>query len=130
MSWKPVHVAVLSCLLAAALAAEPVQESERGLFVVSFQSQLDPLQINVLHSWIVHIENVDGDGVVGATITATGGMPLHDHGLPTRPRIVAELGDGDYLLDGMRFHMAGMWEISLTIVAGGQTDTAVIAITL
>jgi hypothetical protein len=57
-------------------------------------------------------------------------MPVHNHGLPTQPRVTTELGDGDYRLEGMRFHMQGPWEITLTITVGGSTDTVVIALTL
>lgn len=104
--------------------------SQRGLFVVSYQSELEPPQINKLHAWVIHIENAAGEPVASAVINATGGMPVHDHGLPTRPRITTELGDGDYKLDGLRFHMAGDWEITLTINADGKTDTVVVALQL
>ena len=104
--------------------------SKRGLFVVNFESELTPLQINTLHAWRIHIETVSGEPVTGANVTASGGMPLHDHGLPTRPRVTAELGDGDYRLEGMRFHMAGQWEITLLITAGDIKDTVVISLTL
>jgi hypothetical protein len=57
-------------------------------------------------------------------------MPAHDHGLPTYPRVTEELGEGKYRLDGMRFHMAGAWEITMTIAADGKTDTVVVAVTL
>jgi len=57
-------------------------------------------------------------------------MPLHDHGLPTRPRVTEELGNGDYRLQGMRFHMTGAWEITLLIRAGETEDTVVISLKL
>ena len=116
------------CMLAN--ADESGWTSKRGLFVVSYQSDLQPLQINQLHSWVVRVEDVSGEGVTGAEITVDGGMPEHDHGLATRPRVTAELGDGNYRLDGLRFHMAGDWELTLTIVANGKTDAAVVNVTL
>jgi hypothetical protein len=57
-------------------------------------------------------------------------MPQHDHGLPTRPRITKELGNGDYQLDGIRFHMRGDWELTFTVEAEGKTDTVVVKVTL
>ena len=104
--------------------------SQRDLFVVSYQSELVPLQINKLHAWVLHINDAHGNPVVGAHIEASGGMPVHDHGLPTYPRVTEELGEGNYRLDGMRFHMAGAWEITLTVVADGKTDTVVVTVTL
>jgi hypothetical protein len=59
-----------------------------------------------------------------------GGMPLHNHGMPTRPRITEELGEGDYRLEGMRFHMRGAWEVSIEIAADGKTDTVIIKLSL
>ncbi len=130
MKAKIVRVLALCFLLTGIAADEVSWTSQRGMFVVSYQSGLEPIQINKLHAWLIHIENAAGEPVVGATVEATGGMPVHNHGLPTRPRVTAELGGGDYQLDGMRFHMAGQWEITLSINADGNTDTVVIELTL
>jgi hypothetical protein len=35
-----------------------------------------------------------------------------------------------YLLEGMRFHMNGRWEVSIEIDANGKRDTAVITLDL
>jgi hypothetical protein len=104
--------------------------SENGAFAVSFDSSLQPIVINQIHTWVLHIETDDAAPVSGAEVSVIGGMPAHDHGLPTRPRVSKELGDGDYRLEGMRFHMQGDWEISITISAGGSTDTVKIALQL
>jgi hypothetical protein len=79
---------------------------------------------------MLHIESESGELVTGASIEVTGGMPAHDHGLPTRPRVIEELEDGNYRLDGMRFHMAGDWELTISIVADGKTDTVIVALHL
>ena len=49
-------------------------------------------------------------------------MPEHNHGFPTAPEITEELGGGDYLLDGVKFSMAGLWELKLAIADGDQVD--------
>lgn len=123
-------VLALGVFSGSALTEESGWTTQRDLFVVSYQSELEPMQINKLHAWIIHIENADGQAVEGAIVEAAGGMPLHNHGLPTRPRMTAEIGGGDYRLDGMRFHMAGVWEITLLIRAGETEDTVVISLTL
>jgi hypothetical protein len=120
----------LGLLLTSATADELRWTSQRGLFTVSYRSELRPIQINKLHAWVVHIETAAGRPLVGATIEVSGGMPMHNHGLPTRPRVTAELGGGDYRVDGMRFHMTGQWEITLRISADGKSDTVVIALNL
>lgn len=126
-----IFVALLICALCTDAAADEHEwVSQQGFFVVRYQADIDPLTINTLHTWRLHVENARGEAVLGASIGVTGGMPVHDHGLPTEPRVTTELGGGDYRLDGLRFHMAGPWEITLSITAGGSTDTVVIALTL
>ena len=83
--------------------------------IVTYSTPSGPPDINHIHSWLLHVETADGVPVEGAKIIVDGGMPEHDHGLPTRPRVIEELGDGNYKLDGMRFHMRGYWEISVTV---------------
>ncbi len=117
-------------LLMSAMADDSRWTSQRGLFVVSYQSDLLPLQINKLHAWVLHLEDANGAPVSGAHIEMSGGMPGHDHGLPTYPRVTKELGDGNYRLDGMRFHMTGVWELTIVIDANDKTDTVVVTVTL
>lgn len=120
----------LFLLLANVQADDGSWTSNRGLFIVTYESELEPLQINVLHRWTLHLEDAAGTPVLGAKIEADGGMPEHDHGLPTRPRVTEELGEGHYRLEGLRFHMRGDWEVTLTIEASGKTDTLVMKVTL
>lgn len=96
--------------------------TEQGAFQVSVSSNLVPPEINEIHSWTIHLETPDGQAVENAQITVDGGMPQHNHGFPTVPEVTEELGGGDYLLEGMRFNMAGWWELKLGISAGDQTD--------
>lgn len=99
------------------------QETENGLFRVSAVSQLNPVVINETHAWTLHVENADGSPVTDAEIAIDGGMPEHNHGFPTAPRVTENLGGGDYLLEGMRFNMGGDWVLTLEISSGGQSDT-------
>jgi len=122
-------------LFASALAAEnpPAEQiwvSRSGQFRMTYESEVDPIIINRIHSWVLHVETADGHPVSGAEITIQGGMPEHDHGLPTRPRITRSLDDGAYLIEGMRFHMNGHWELDFTISTGSDEDTVVIPLEL
>ena len=103
--------------------------SERGIYTVSFQSSLDPIKTNKMHTWVLQV-STSGDPVLGAEFVIVGGMPKHDHGLATVPRVAEELGEGKYRLDGMRFHMNGYWEIVIEIEADGKTDTVIVTLTL
>ena len=129
---RAVAAVVLLLWLQAQGFAEPQDawESKRGLYRVSIVSSIEPIEINRIHEWVVHIETVDGEPVERATLTVVGGMPEHDHGLPTSPRVTAELGNGDYRVQGMRFHMAGEWLIAIAIEDGVRTDSVAISLNL
>ena len=101
-----------------------------GYYRVSYTSMLNPLTINRIHNWVFHVEDADGGVVSNATVSLTGGMPEHNHGLPTDPRMTESLGNGDYVLEGMRFHMRGNWELTVTIDADGRRDTVIISLTI
>lgn len=87
--------------------------SSRGISLEIF-SQLRPIQINTIHSWEVVLTDADG-AVSGATLDIVGGMPEHNHGMPTLPQITEELAPGHYLLEGVRFHMPGLWRLTASI---------------
>ena len=103
--------------------------SDTGAYRVSYTSTLQPIVINHIHEWILQVEDARGEPVENAVINVQGGMPAHDHGLPTRPQ-VEYLEAGRYRLEGMRFHMMGVWEVILDIEAGGQKDTLLIPLRL
>ena len=120
-------VLLCCCLLLAQTGA--VHASEESL-IVTYTTPSGSPAINQIHSWVLHVESADGVPVEHAEITVTGGMPEHDHGMPTQPRVVDELGGGDYVLDGMRFHMSGYWEIELTITTEQASTVVVIPLQL
>ena len=96
--------------------------SAAGVYRVELVPPARPPAINELHSWIVRLAGADGVPVHGATFAVDGGMPRHGHGLPTRPRVTAEVGDGVYRLDGMKFSMTGWWEVKLAIQGTPGSD--------
>ena len=123
-------IALLVAATFATAAGEPGWISDSGLFRVSFRSELDPIDINRIHSWVLRVEDEQGAPVSSATIAVKGGMPSHDHGLPTAPQVTQELAAGEYVLEGMRFHMHGQWKIEITINANDKQDVVVITLDL
>jgi hypothetical protein len=93
-----------------------------GRFVVALRPPATPPAINQMHSWQLLVTTPTGAPVNQAQIAVDGGMPQHGHGLPTRPQVTREPGDGAYLLEGMKFSMTGWWEIKLAIQAPEGTD--------
>ena len=85
-------------------------------------SDISPLRINKMHSWRIKVLDSESEPVTNASISVEGGMPDHDHGLPTRPRITSEIRPGTYLLQGIRFHMPGKWECKFIITAGTRQE--------
>jgi len=104
-------------------------ESASGHFRVAINGGFDDAAIGAFLGRDITIVGEDGAPVLGAVITVGGGMPGHGHGLPTRPD-VAEIGEGRYRVEGLRFTMPGRWFLLLEIDAGGETDTATIDILL
>ncbi|MDO9084771.1 MAG: FixH family protein [Anaerolineaceae bacterium] len=97
--------------------------SDDGLFQVSWSSDPAEVPLNQIHTWTLHIETPDGQPVENATVLVEGGMPQHGHGLPTNPQVTEFLGNGDYLVEGMRFQMTGFWEVRFIINSGEQSDS-------
>ena len=116
-------------VVAAQQNGENIWLSEDELFQVSYESQLNPIIINQIHGWKLHVMNAEGNAVSDAVITVKGGMPEHNHGLATAPSIEAS-GDGNYLLQGLRFHMMGYWELELSVSQGSISDTVIITLDL
>ncbi len=104
-------------------AQKETRPSELGLYGVSYVADPGTVTINRMHAWTICLYDARGAPVAGASITVEGGMPEHDHGLPTAPRITDYLGAGCYRLDGVRFHMAGVWELVFHMQAAPGMDS-------
>lgn len=105
---------------AAEYASERV--SAQGAWHISYKSDPTPIPVHRLHAWTLHVASPDGTPVTGAAIKVDGDMPQHGHGLPTRPRMTRELGNGDYLVEGVKFQMGGWWVMDFEVTAAGRTD--------
>jgi len=103
-------------------------KSEQAAFTVTFASKdHQKLPIGEFHQWIITVKDNAGKAVYPAKFAIGGGMPAHGHGLPTAPTISEYLGDGQYLMEGVKFSMDGHWEIQLRIMTPETQDTAKIA---
>ena len=91
------------------------ETSKGGMFVVTYVPEDGKNVLNRMQQWKIHLENRANEPVLGAKIKVSGGMPEHGHGLPSKPRVTKELGNGDYLVEGLKFTMPGWWKIVLKI---------------
>jgi len=123
----------LTCLLAFAFLAgcmspptgldlSSKRPTEQRLYMVEVRSLANPIAINKIHSWEAKVTLPTGEPVTGARIAVGGGMPQHGHGYPTQPRVTKELGEGRYLIEGMKFSMTGWWELKLDIASSAGAD--------
>ena len=103
--------------------------SDDKKYRVTLYSNTFPIPLQKIHSWTAHIEYADGKPLEKAKIYIHGGMPIHRHGFPVTPRVKKYLGNGNYLIKGVKFSMIGEWEMRLNIKEKTRRDRAVFRIT-
>ncbi|MBM3984281.1 MAG: hypothetical protein FJ296_01100 [Planctomycetes bacterium] len=53
-------------------------------------------------------------------------MPDHDHGMQRTPRLT-QTAPGEYLVEGLLFHMRGRWVVLVDVFAGSASGQAAIS---
>jgi hypothetical protein len=120
-----VAVVAISLLQGCMLFAKPpadldysrTRTSEAGRYKATIKPDGDTIPKGKLQRWTLHLETVNGAPVDVCTITVDGGMPQHGHGLPTKPRVTRRLGNGDHLVEGMKFNMGGWWVVKFRVAS-------------
>ncbi len=103
------------------LATEQMSENKK--FILSYQTVREKIPVNKIHEWLLSLKTPGGEPISGAEITLDGDMPQHGHGLPTKPEVTQDLGNGEYVAEGVQFSMPGWWVMKFTVRAGGEVDT-------
>lgn len=98
------------------------QLTENKLYKVSLFCNESPIPVRRIHDWTIHIETPDGKPVENAKVFVFGGMPMHNHEFPTIPKVKKYLGNGDYLIEGVKFNMIGHWEMHFIIDKDRKED--------
>jgi hypothetical protein len=93
-----------------------------GLYVAAIEPEVPEIKQGELHAWVLTVKTADGKPVDDAKVTIGGGMPDHNHGLPTSPAVTQHLGEGRYRVEGMKFSMTGWWELKFDISSAAGTD--------
>ena len=101
-----------------------------GLYRATILPQGDSIPQGRLQRWTLHLETAAGAPVDSATLAVDGGMPQHGHGLPTKPRVTRALGNGDHLVEGMKFNMGGWWVVKFRVNAAQGADSVVFNLSL
>ena len=97
--------------------------SAEKIFHVSYSSDPESVTINQFIIWTLTLKREDGQPVTDAVISVDGDMPEHGHGLPTQPEVTLDLGNGEYLVEGLKFSMPGWWIIKFHIRTQDSEDS-------
>ncbi|WP_333912799.1 FixH family protein [Vibrio coralliirubri] len=76
--------------------------------------------LNKIHNWTLMLTRRDGSPVTNAEIETIAEMPEHLHGMTTTPVITETMVEGEYLIEGMNFHMPGWWVVSFDVSGYGS----------
>lgn len=96
--------------------------TDGGSFTLSLQPTEGAIRRNEHFSLELSLETrAEVSDEIAVTVDAD--MPAHRHGMNTHPETTA-LGDQRYRIDGMLFHMAGDWEITVEVSADGRHERA------
>jgi hypothetical protein len=93
-----------------------------GLYLAAIEPETPEISQGELHSWVLTVRTPDGKPVEDARVAVGGGMPDHNHGLPTSPQVTEYLGDGRYRVEGVKFTMSGWWELRFDISSAAGAD--------
>lgn len=122
-------LAALVLVCADSAAAQPLQlRSEAGHFTLVISGLANPEPVNHLHGLDLQLQTSDGKPATGATIVIAGMRHDSSNPLPTMPRASPAPGDGNYRLEGLRFHMPGQWHLVLDIECAQIRDRAALDI--
>ena len=131
-------VAVAAMFTGCAMFAKPPRDldysrtraSEGGLYRATIRPKGDTIPQGRLHSWTLHLATASGAPVDSAAIAVDGGMPQHGHGLPTKPRVTRQLGNGEHVVEGMKFNMGGWWVVKFRVNSTAGIDSLVFNVSL
>jgi hypothetical protein len=98
--------------------------SRTGRYRVTVRPSDPEAAPNSIHDWIVRIERADGGAARPTHVSFNGGMPSHGHGFTTTPKVTRALGSGEFLVEGVKFHMPGAWELRVGITDPETRDEA------
>ena len=104
--------------------------SATGLYRGRIIPDGDSIPTGKLQRWTLHLETANGAPVDVATVTVDGGMPQHGHGLPTKPQVTRALGEGNHLVEGMKFNMGGWWVVKFRVDSNAGNDSLVFNLSL
>lgn len=119
---------ILSFAVIGPLSAQPLHEtvkagaSKNGEWQAQILQMPDPVPLNRMISPALRLMNRNG-AALNARVTMTGLRIYTHNALPTAPQIVPLETPGHYRIDGLRFHIAGPWQLTFTFKSGTNDNS-------
>ncbi len=95
------------------------KQSDRGHFTVTVEPATGVIERGKHFSLNLILQPEEDSSPPQVSVDAD--MPAHRHGMHTKPELT-QTGDLSYRVDGMLFHMAGDWVITIDITRDTETD--------
>jgi hypothetical protein len=93
-----------------------------GHYNVTLRPRAGSIPVNEMHAWTVDVTTAEGDPFRPTRLAFSGGMPQHQHGFVSEPRVTRALGPGTFLIEGVKFHMPGDWTLRVELVGPSGPD--------
>lgn len=106
----------------------PLPKVGKGTFKVSVAGQAATLQQNKLETLTIMVTRSGGQAVIDAKMSVSGKARDVKRQLPTEPQVTKHLGGGKYLVEGLRFNMAGNWLLEFDIQSGADKDKSLLEV--
>lgn len=108
--------AALACPEGAGWQEMTAEMPDTGTAVIRLPDEKIPL--NQPFGIEVSVCPINGAPVERFTLNAI--MPAHQHGMNYQP-IISQSADGNFVADGLVFHMPGIWRITVSGLVAGET---------
>ncbi len=94
---------------------EILQSSQQAIYKSKLECQRPLSTDSFQNCWLTLSHG--GKLIKNAEIFISGGMPEHEHGLPTSPKIVWSEDKSAHLIQGLKFSMPGQWSLNFKVNA-------------
>lgn len=92
--------------------------------------ELSAIPVNQMIELNVEVKALDGKPINGLQLSKFDAqMPAHRHGMVTKPKISA-LPSQQYLIEGVKLHMPGMWQLMFDLKATSEVIQVAIPLNL
>lgn len=102
--------------------AQALTKSQQYQISLRTKDNIKP-PIGDYHAWVITVKDLQDKPTESVRFNIKGGMPGHGHGLPSQPKVTQYLGNGQYLVEGMLFGMAGDWQLNVLMMIDQQSDS-------